>query len=103
MIKYDPWEPLSIHQQQAWVIATQMTIGDGFSLENCSGDDLKSMWEKLQDFDLEFQVKACDVASLSDVQDHFFFGKRLRDGPGAWEMDALEAGTSRIFHPCGFV
>ena len=29
------------------------------------------MWEKLQDFDLEFQVKACDVASLSNVQDDF--------------------------------
>ncbi len=38
------------------------------------GDDLKSMWEKLQDFDLEFQVKACDVASLSNVQDDPFGG-----------------------------
>ena len=27
------------------------------------------MWQPLQDFALEFQVKACDVASLTDVQE----------------------------------
>ena len=62
---------------------------------SCQGDDLKSMWEKLQDFDLEFQVKACDVASLSDVQERGLGNGRLRSGV-----------MSGIFHValrlCGF-
>ena len=51
------------------------------------------MWEKLQDFDLEFQVKACDVASLSDVQDQLFLG--LGNG-------SIGSGNQQDL-PCGFV
>eukprot|EP00435_Cladocopium_sp_Y103_P014457 s1029_g3.t1 len=59
------------------------------------GDDLKSMWEKLQDFDLEFQVKACDVASLSDV----FGARHLRlclQRSGALDFSVLFSSTSAL-------
>ena len=32
------------------------------------GEELKAMWEKLQDFQVEVMVKPCDVAELSQVQ-----------------------------------
>eukprot|EP00434_Breviolum_minutum_P009961 symbB.v1.2.008781.t1/scaffold514.1/size193457/7 len=57
------------------LVTTKMLAEEGaksvvlLSRRGVVGDDLKSMWDKLQDFDLEFQVKACDVASLSNVQE----------------------------------
>ena len=50
------------------------------------GDDLKSMWEKLQDFDLEFQVKACDVASLSNVQDDPLLEGLVQDATSRYDI-----------------
>ena len=50
------------------------------------GDDLKSMWEKLQDFDLEFQVKACDVASLSNVQDDSLLEGLVQDATSRYDI-----------------
>ena len=50
------------------------------------GDDLKSMWEKLQDFDLEFQVKACDVASLSNVQDDSLLEGLVQDVTSRYDI-----------------
>ncbi|CAK9099313.1 Polyketide synthase PksJ (PKS) [Durusdinium trenchii] len=57
------------------LVTTQMLAEEGaksvvlLSRRGVVGDDLKSMWEKLQDFDLELQVKPCDVASFSHVQE----------------------------------
>ncbi|CAE7306072.1 ppsC [Symbiodinium microadriaticum] len=57
------------------LVTTKMMAEEGaksvvlLSRRGVVGDDLKSMWDKLQDFDIELLVKPCDIASLTDVQE----------------------------------
>ncbi|CAJ1343367.1 unnamed protein product, partial [Effrenium voratum] len=57
------------------LVTTKMLLEEGaksvvlLSRRGVVGDELKPMWEKLQDFAVELTVKPCDVASLSDVQE----------------------------------
>ena len=57
------------------LVTTKMLAEEGaksvvlLSRRGVVGDDLKSMWDKLQDFDIELLVKPCDIASLTDVQE----------------------------------
>ena len=53
------------------LLSRRGVVGAGTEALCCdaTGEELQAMWQPLQDFALEFQVKACDVASLTDVQE----------------------------------
>ena len=57
------------------LVTTRMMAEEGaksvvlLSRRGVVGEDLKAMWDQLQDFDIELLVKPCDIASLTDTQE----------------------------------